>query len=57
MGISDSRLIQTYPKVLKKAEWPSAAFTNGGPNGIGYLLYRWRQGEKVSMVTKDGIER
>lgn len=57
VGISDSRLIQIYPKVLKKAEWPPAAFTNGGPNGIGYLLYRWRQGEKVSMVTKDGIER
>jgi hypothetical protein len=56
-GISDSRLIQIYPKVLKKAEWPPAAFTNGGANGIGYLLYRWRQGEKVSMVTKDGVKK
>jgi hypothetical protein len=57
VGISDSRLIQICPKVLKKAEWPPAAFTNGGPSGIGYLLHRWRQGEKVSMVTKDGIKR
>lgn len=56
-GISDSRLVQIYPKVRKKAEWPPPAFTNGGPNGIGYLLHRWRQGKKVSMVTKDGTEK
>jgi hypothetical protein len=54
-GISDSRLIQVYPQILKKADWPPEPFTNGGPHGIGYLLHRWRQGEKVSMVTKDGV--
>ena len=58
-GISDSRLVQIYPKrrELKKFDWPTTPFTNGGPNGVGYLLHRWRQGEKVSMVTKDGFER
>ena len=47
--------IQIYPKrrELKKFDWPTTPFTNGGPNGVGYLLHRWRQGEKVSMVTKD----
>lgn len=58
-GISDSRLVQIYPKKreLKKFDWPTTPFTNGGPNGVGYLLHRWRQGEKVSIVTKDGFER
>lgn len=55
LGISDSRLIQIYPKAPKKAEWPPERFTNGGPRGIGYLLHRWRQGEKVSMVTKTSV--
>lgn len=54
-GICDSRLIQIYPKAPKQAEWPPERFTNGGPNGIGYLLHRWRQGEQVSMVTKSSV--
>jgi hypothetical protein len=55
-GSSDSKLIQIYPP-SKKADWPPPPFTNGGPNGIAYLMQRWRQGEKVSMVTKDGVVR
>jgi hypothetical protein len=54
-GISDTKLIQIYPPPGKKADWPPAPFTNGGPNGIAHLMQRWRQGEKVSMVTKDGV--
>jgi hypothetical protein len=54
-GISDSRLLQIYPPAVKKADWPPAPFTNGGSNGIGYLMQRWRQGEKVAMVTKDSV--
>jgi len=56
-GSSDSKLIQIYPQVSKKTDWPPAPFTNGGPNGIAYLMQRWREGEKVSMVTKDGVVR
>lgn len=54
-SISDLRLIQIYPNAPKKVEWPTDPFTNGGPNGIGHLLHRWCQGEKVSMVTKDSV--
>jgi len=57
VGVSDSRIIQIHPRGLRKADWPPAPFTNGGPNGIGHLLHRWRQGEKVSMVTKNSIVR
>jgi hypothetical protein len=57
LGSSDAKLIQIYPKVSKKADWPPARFTNGGPNGIAYLMQRWRQGEEVSMVKKDGVVR
>ena len=45
-GVSDSKLIQIHPHVKKKAEWPPAPFTNGGPNGIAYLMQRWRRGEE-----------
>ena len=54
-GSSDSKLIQIHPQVSKKADWPPAPFTNGGPNSIAHLMQRWRQGEKVSMVMKDGV--
>ena len=56
-GSSDSKLIQIYPQVSKKTDWPPVPFTNGGPNGIAYLMQSWREGEKVSMVTKDGVVR
>jgi hypothetical protein len=50
-SISDERLIQIYPKAraLKKFDWPTTPFTNGGPHGIGYLMYRWKKdGKRVS---------
>jgi hypothetical protein len=57
-SISDARLVQIYPRKreLKKFDWPTTSFTNGGPNGIGYLMYRWKKGGKqVSTVTRDGV--
>jgi len=57
-SISDTRLVQICPraKLLKEFSWPTPPFNNGGPNGIGYLMYRWKQGAaQVSEVTKDGV--
>jgi len=57
-SISDARLVQIYPRKreFKKFDWPTTPFTNGGPNGIGYLMYRWKKGGKqVSTVTKNGV--
>lgn len=57
-SISDVRLVQIHPraKSLPKFDWPTTPFTNGGPNGIGYLMYRWKQGAaQVREVTKDGV--
>ena len=47
-SISDTRLVQIHPKAraLKKFDWPTPPFTNGGPNGIGYLMYRWKKDGK-----------
>jgi hypothetical protein len=44
-SISDARLVQIYPKAraLKRFDWPTTPFTNGGSNGIGYLMNRWKK--------------
>jgi hypothetical protein len=47
-----------YPRKsgLKKFDCPTTPFTNGGPNGIGFLMHRWKKDAKqVSKVTKDGV--
>jgi len=57
-SFSDARLVQIYPRKsgLKKFDWPTTPFTNGGPNGIGFLMHRWKKDAKqVSKVTKDGV--
>ncbi len=52
----DNMVVQLYPKVHKKANWPpKVSFTNGGPLGVAFLMDRWRGGEKVSKITKDGF--
>jgi hypothetical protein len=55
-GNWDNTLIQLRPKQHKNLHWPpSAPFTNGGPQSIAFLMQRWRGGEKVSKITKDGF--
>jgi len=56
--IADARIVQIHPRSrqLRKFDWPTPPFTNGGPNGIGYLMYRWKKsGEEVKEITKDGV--
>lgn len=49
-------LVQLYPKVHKQVKWPpKVSFTNGGPLGAAFLMDRWRGGEKVPKITKDGF--
>jgi hypothetical protein len=46
------KLIETWPTAKKKVFWPPAApFTNGGIDGIAYLMDRWRMGEKVAAIS------
>jgi hypothetical protein len=57
-SICDERLVQIHPRPrqLKKFDWPTTPFTNGDPDGIGYLMYRWKKDAKqVSTVTKNGV--
>ena len=57
-SICDERLVQIHPrpKLLKSFNWPTTPFTNGGPNGIGYLMYRWKVGATpVSEITRAGV--
>jgi hypothetical protein len=57
-GDWDNTLIQLRPKAHKTINWPpTIPFTNGGPQSIAFLMQRWRSGEKVSKVTKDGFVR
>jgi hypothetical protein len=45
----DKKLIETWPKVSKKIPWPPpSAFTDGGTEGIAYLMDRWRMGAPVT---------
>jgi 7-cyano-7-deazaguanine synthase len=44
----DQKLIETWPTVSKKVLWPPPIpFMNGGPEGIAYLMDRWRMGAPV----------
>jgi hypothetical protein len=50
-GDWENMLIELYPKKQKKVEWPpKKPFTNGGPQGLAYLMHRWRMGQKVEKV-------
>jgi hypothetical protein len=51
--ICDERLVEIYPNVLKKAEWPPLPFTDEGPTSIHLLMNRWRTGEKVDKVSNN----
>ena len=48
-GDWDRKLIEIWPKMSKKVQWPpQAPFTNGGHDGIAYLMDRWRMGTAVT---------
>jgi hypothetical protein len=48
-GPWNTKLIQIWPIEKEWVTWPpNASFTNGGPEGIGYLLQRWRMGKRIS---------
>jgi hypothetical protein len=50
-GPWDRKLIQIWPVEKEWVTWPpKASFTNGGPEGIGYLLRRWRTGKQVDKI-------
>jgi len=47
----DVYLIPIWP-IESVAIWPpERSFTNGGPEGIAYLMDRWRTGERVDKIT------
>jgi hypothetical protein len=50
-GDWENMLISIWPISRQTAEWPpKASFTNGGPLGIGYLMDRWRLGDKTDLI-------
>jgi hypothetical protein len=58
IGDCEDMLIELYPKKQKKLNWPPhISFTNGGPQGIAYLMHRWRMGQKVDQVKPLGDDQ
>lgn len=52
MGNWNESLIQIWPIQKPTVHWPpKVTFTNGGPQGIAYLMDRWRIGEGVDQIT------
>ena len=52
MGDWDESIIQIWTIKKPTVHWPpKVTFTNGGPQGIAYLMDRWRIGEGVDQVT------
>ncbi len=53
MGNWNELLAQIWPIQQPTALWPpKLTFTNGGPQGIAYLMDRWRMGEAVQKVIR-----
>jgi hypothetical protein len=51
MGNWNDSLLQIWPIQKPIVQWPpKASFTNGGAQGIAYLMDRWRMGEAVDKV-------
>jgi hypothetical protein len=47
-----NKLVQIWPIEKDWVMWPpKASFTNGGPEGYGYLMNRWRVGQQVDQVS------
>lgn len=52
-GNWDNMLVSIWPIDRKTAKWPPAvSFTNGGPNGIGCLMDRWRIGNRTDLIVQ-----
>ncbi len=50
-GTWDMKLLQIWPVQKESVTWPPrVSFTNGGPEGIAYLLRRWRMGKRVNQL-------
>lgn len=53
MGNWNDSLIQIWSIQKQVVQWPpKVSFTNGGPQGIAYLMERWRMGEKVEKIIR-----
>jgi len=53
MGNWNDLLAQIWRIQKPTAQWPpKVSFTNGGPQGIEYLMDRWRMGEAVQEVIR-----
>lgn len=50
-GDWDTYLILIWPSERVVIWPPERSFTNGGPEGIAYLMDRWRTGERVDKIT------
>jgi hypothetical protein len=56
-GDWDQKLIEIWPTTHKKVNWPPPkSFTNGGPDGMAYLMHRWRMGERVGAISADKVQ-
>jgi len=56
-GDWENMLIPIWPIQFNELNWPPpVAFTNGGQNGYAYLMDRWRIGEPVQRINRDGVE-
>lgn len=51
MGNWNDSLLQIWPRQQSVVKWPpKISFTNGGAQGVAYLMDRWRMGEAVERV-------
>jgi hypothetical protein len=51
-GNWNDKLIQIWPIQQPVVHWPpNGTFTNGGPEGIAYLMDRWRVGEQTDIIS------
>jgi hypothetical protein len=52
IGNWNEKLIQIWPIQQPIVHWPAKAFfTNGGPDGIAYLMDRWRVGDETDKIS------
>jgi hypothetical protein len=53
MGNWNESLVQIWPTQKLTVLWPpQVSFTNGGPQGIAYLMHRWKIGEQVEKIIR-----